>query len=231
MGWQEIATAAKCDNEKALKRAVMENRDLVAKIDTLEATKQALQREAGLRVATTATARAEFDRAVKEMQAEKEALQIKLAKGLGEVDQEKLDLGYRITRLEFEMGVKEREADEWQEVAMETKKSADGARQKSAKIVQDLEAQVFSLKAAKASSNSDSAGRIHEFEMQRASLTKELQERTKALDEMEREAQEWQEVAMAEKKDAEENMLEMERRFSHCEAEKVKLRSEIAGLR
>merc|ERR1712007_42256 len=136
-------------------------------------------------------------------------------------------------------------ADEWQEVAMETKKSADEARQKSAKIVQDLAAQVFSLKAARAttleesetiikalaSSNSDSAGRIHEFEMQLASLTKELQERTKARDEMEREAQEWQEVAMEGRRDAEKNMLDMDRRFSHCEAEKVELRSEIAGLR
>merc|ERR1712064_238010 len=103
-----------------------------------------------MRAAKTANARAEFDRATKEMQAEKEALQMKIAKSMGEVDKEKLDMGVRITALELERGAKERESAEWQQEAMDAKKSAEETRRASTQIVRDLEAEVLSLKATKA---------------------------------------------------------------------------------
>jgi len=158
--WEEIATDAKRDKELVVRRSIMEKQDLQANLETLEATKQALQREAEMRAAKTANARAEFDRATKEMQAEKEALQMKIAKSMGEVDKEKLDMGVRITALELERGAKERESAEWQQEAMDAKKSAEETRRVSTQIVRDLEAEVLSLKATKAAMMKESKVRM-----------------------------------------------------------------------
>merc|ERR1719240_417912 len=148
--WQEIATSCKRDNEQALKRATMEKLDLEAKIDTLEVTKQALHKETELRATRAATAKAELEGRIEEVQAEKETLKMKIAKDTGEVTRWKSDLEARIRELELEKVAKEREADEWQEVAMDTKNAADEARRKSAQTIRDLEAEIFSLTATKA---------------------------------------------------------------------------------
>merc|ERR1712007_415127 len=56
----------------------------------------------------------------------------------------------RMSALEAEKDKRQQEADEWQEVAMNTKREADIASKKALKACQDLDAGISTLQATKA---------------------------------------------------------------------------------
>merc|ERR1712064_157428 len=62
----------------------------------------------------------------------------------------KREMESRLSVLEMEKDRKQQEADEWQEVAMNTKREADMASRKSLKACQDLDAEISTLQATKA---------------------------------------------------------------------------------
>merc|ERR1712196_284843 len=62
----------------------------------------------------------------------------------------KRDMESRLSALEAEKDKRQQEADEWQEVAMNTKREADIASKKALKACQDLDAEITTLQATKA---------------------------------------------------------------------------------
>merc|ERR1712007_396673 len=56
----------------------------------------------------------------------------------------------QLSALEIEKDKRQQEADEWQEVAMNTKREADIASKKALKACQDLDAEIATLQATKA---------------------------------------------------------------------------------
>merc|ERR1712007_348809 len=56
----------------------------------------------------------------------------------------------QLSALEIEKDRRQQEADEWQEVAMNTKREADIASKKALKACQDLDAEISTLQATKA---------------------------------------------------------------------------------
>merc|ERR1712007_151858 len=153
---------------------------------------------------------------------------------------------------DIEKSAKQREAEEWQEVAMDTKRQTDEAARKNKKLIVDLEAEVSTLEATKLAMQkeaevkaqatvnlkTDVDDRIRSLEADVRTYKEQSERTTKrmaALDEekasMEKEAEEWQEVAVNTKKEGEDKVLELEQSLNQAETEKTALRDEIARLK
>merc|ERR1712137_940605 len=216
------------------------------------ANKAAMQKEAEVKAAAMANTRIEYEEKVAAVESDRLQLQKKAKDGLEGISREKAELEAKLVQLDIEKSAKQREAEEWQEVAMDTKRRADEAARKNNKLIADLEAEISTLEATKLAMQkeaevkaqatvnlkTDVDDRIRSLEAD-VSTYKEQSERTTkrmaALDEekasMEKEAEEWQEVAVNTKKEGEDKVLELEQSLNQAETAKTTLRDEIARLK
>jgi len=118
--------------------------------------------------------------------------------------QKKLEM--QIAALELDVTKKQQEADEWQEVAMNTKRDAEMSSKKVMKMNQDLEAEIATLQATKAAmqreadvkaeSNArkmgDTEEKISELEAKNGVLKSKLEEERRSKLELERKVVELQ---------------------------------------
>jgi len=261
--WQEVAMNTKREGEAATKRLSLANQELDAQIVTLEATKQAMQREADVKATAMSNAVAEYEDKFSAAEKEKENVGKKAKDEMEKLLKEKAQLEARVANLELEKNAREQEADEWQEVAMNTKRDAEESARQTGKTIADLQAEIETLEATKAAmqreaevkaqvmtnlkTDTDETTRILEGDVVVAKkksesaleeIAKERIETAKRIaslesdkDDFEREAEEWQEVAINTKREGEEKIIEMEQTINRCESEKAALREEIAELK
>merc|ERR1712007_295335 len=250
--WQEVAMNTKRDSEQVVKRVTLAHQELEAQITTLELTKQAMQKEAEVKAVAMANTRVEYEEKVAAVESERFHLQKKAKDGLEGISREKAELEAKLAQLDIEKSAKQREAEEWQEVAMDTKRQADEAARKNNKLMADLEAEISTLEATKLAMQkeaevkaqatvnlkTDVDDRIRSLEADVRTYKEQSERTTKrmaALDEekasTEKEAEEWQEVAINTKREGEDRVLELEQSLNQAETEKTALRDEIARLK
>merc|ERR1712064_223550 len=248
----EVAMNTKRDSEQVVKRVTLAHQELEAQITTPELTKQAMQKEAEVKAVAMANTRVEYEEKIATVESERLLLQKKAKDGLVDISREKADLEAKLAQLGIERNAKQREAEEWQEVAMDTKRQADEAARKHNKLIVDLEAEISTLEATKLAMQreaevkaqatvnlkTDVDDRIRSLEAdvstykgQSQRIAEEMKKRIAALEEekisMEKEAEEWQEVAINTKKEGEDRVLELEQSLNQAETEKTALRDEI----
>merc|ERR1712137_1222780 len=193
-------------------------------------------------------ARAEYEEKLASHETEKDSLRRSSRQSIDMASQTQKKLEMQVAALELDVTKKQQEADEWQEVAMNTKRDAEMSSKKVMKMNQDLEAEIATLQATKAAmqreadvkaesvarAKSISEEKISELEAKNEVLKHNLEEEKRSISEMERkmielkedrdgmahEAEEWQEVAMNTKREGEEKVQELNKRFSRMSVNK-----------
>merc|ERR1712107_749113 len=164
----------------------------------------------------------------------------------------KREMESRISALEIEKDRRQQEADEWQEVAMNTKREADMASKKALKACQDLDAEISTLQATKAAMQreadvkAESMARLKgnaddktsELEVKIIEMQKRNEDVSRRIVAMEeekartvKEAEEGQEVAINTKRDGEAKIRELEQSLRSMTEEKATMQKELAALR
>merc|ERR1712137_373525 len=181
---------------EAARQSAMRLSDLQNEISTLEATKQALQREMALKVDVAARMKADLEETIAKLQ--------------GDVD------------------TKKKEADEWEEVALNTKRDGEAQARRLTVTNQELAAQNETLEQTKRAivhehevkteihnaNKAELEQKVTQLESELSSTQKKAAENTESwrkertdlkaqLDAMQREADEWQDVAVNTKRSGE----------------------------